>query len=278
LYDNTHLNSNVDIFSLYDSITTRSNLNTRDQLKTNYVALNANFTRLKTSSFLTDLNTAGDILEITNPDLKNYLNAIVYSGQVSNELIDLSKVLSSWIKTNISTEFPNLPTIIFGFSSINDIIKSVNFFKPYRSRLIVVEHNFIIDNPMQDTVITEDRIEFTQTEEFVDFDTADSIPGYEDDITDNKYYSRNNYDTGSYFDIGASIDLNDFQMVITQNDDIIHNYHKDDATFDFNYTTDSTGEVIYAFVDSGWSNFDSGMVFDSSMQSDNVSIYVIELP
>jgi hypothetical protein len=272
-YDNSNLIDYDDIILLYDTITSRTNLNTRDEIKTNQNLLNSYFTRLKTNNFLTDLDTAGNILEVLNPDLKKYLTFTEIT--ILNNLL---KLLSSWIKKNINEEFSNLPTIVFGFSFYEDVIKAINFFKPYRARLISIEHNFIIDNPLQDTVIADDFIEFVETENFVDFDTANSIPGYENDITVKKYYSRNNYDTGSYFDIGAAIDKNEDQLLITQDNNIFQNYHIGDSTFDFNYATDSTGEVIYAFVDSGWSDFDSGMVFDGCMLSDNVSIYLMEIP
>jgi hypothetical protein len=388
------------IIQLYDSLSGRLNINTRAELKYNQDLLNFHFTRLKSTSFLTDLNTAGNVLNTTNPDFKNLIDINLPVDKGTYILKILIKNLSSWIKKNISSYSPDLSIITFGFSSLNYVTDVVNFFKPYRSRLVTVEHNFIIKNPLLDTVIPEDFFStIYQEDNFIDFDTADSIPSFrsdelnlvtstpptelsrricdiyidefgiikyvfdtsgdftliknpvyssppiggyrilniyleipidgvkvlyieyytdpvtEDGVSTNiisnppisyytvndiyvndegqfeieyddvpiidllmkKYYSRDTYDNGSYFDIGASIDLNNFIINIEQNNEIIQNYHKGDATFDFNYKQDSLGNVVYVLADSGWSNFDSGMVFDSSMQSDIVQIKVFEL-
>jgi hypothetical protein len=400
IYNGSMNNTYDSIIELYNNITSRKNIDTRDELKNKQELLNTYFTRLKSTSFLIDLNTAGTILQVLNPTLKSSIDNLL---QIDNEtyiLKVLIKNLSFWIKKNISSYTSDLSVITFGFSALTHLSNVINFFKPYRSRLVTVEHNFIIDNPLHDTVITEDSFRVEETNNFIDYDTADSIPGYEegsvinevystpptdlsrriydiyvdsigeikytyevseiftgiqnsvystppagsyrvtnifleipldgikvlyieydsipvsasgvstnivsiapvsyyniyniyinddgdlelvydDDIVIDpiikKYYTRNTYDNGSFFDIGASIDLDNYHLLITQNDNIMQNYHKGDATFDYNYTTDSTGNVIYALIDSGWSDFDTGMVFDSSMQSDVIQIKVYDV-
>lgn len=400
IYNGSMNNTYDSIIELYNNITSRKNIDTRDELKNKQELLNTYFTRLKSTSFLIDLNTAGTILQVLNPTLKSSIDNLLQIDNGTYILKVLIKNLSFWIKKNISSYTPDLSVITFGFSALTHLSNVINFFKPYRSRLVTVEHNFIIDNPLHDTVITEDSFRVEETNNFIDYDTADSIPGYEegsvinevystpptdlsrriydiyvdsigeikytyevseiftgiqnsvystppagsyrvtnifleipldgikvlyieydsipvsasgvstnivsiapvsyyniyniyinddgdlelvydDDIVIDpiikKYYTRNTYDNGSFFDIGASIDLDNYHLLITQNDNIMQNYHKGDATFDYNYTTDSAGNVIYALIDSGWSDFDTGMVFDSSMQSDVVQIKVYDL-
>lgn len=400
IYNGTMNISYDDIIALYGTLSGRENITTRAELKYYQEQLNLYFTRLKSTSFLTNLNTAGEVLNLTHPEFKEFIDIYLPIEQGFPILKILLKNLTSWIKKNISSYCPDLSIITFGFSSLTYVTDVVNFFKPYRSRLITVEHNFTIKNPLLDTIIPEDLFSTIYQEDyFIDFDTADSIPsagdvelneltstpptvlskriydiyidefgvikytfdttgdftlirnpvystppigGYrilniyldipisgpkvlfieyytdpvtEADVSSNiisnppvsyytindiyvndegqfemeyddvpvidpsmkKYYSRDTYDNGSYFDIGASIDLNHFDLEIEQTDEIIQNYHKGDATFDFNYGVDSTGEVVYVLADSGWSNFDSGMVFDSSLQSDIVQIKVYDL-
>ena len=400
IYNGSMNNTYDSIIELYNNITSRKNIDTRDELKNKQELLNTYFTRLKSTSFLIDLNTAGTILQVLNPTLKSSIDNLLQIDNGTYILKVLIKNLSFWIKKNISSYTSDLSVITFGFSALTHLSNVINFFKPYRSRLVTVEHNFIIDNPLHDTVITEDSFRVEETNNFIDYDTADSIPSYEENFIINevtstpptdlarriydiyvdsigeikytyevseiftgiqnsvystppagsyrvtnifleipldgikvlyieydsipvsasgvstnivsvapvsyynihniyinddgdlelvydddividpiikKYYTRNTYDNGSFFDIGASIDLDNYHLLITQNDNILQNYHKGDATFDYNYTTDSMGNVIYALIDSGWSDFDSGMVFDSSMQSDVIQIKVYDV-
>mgnify|MGYP006910643915 CR=1 FL=1 len=97
------------------------------------------------------------------------------------------------------------------------------------------------------------------------------------DSTASIYYSRNTYDCGSNFDIGASID-DDQGITIHNSDNIydIYNYHHGDATacVHLSYTLDSTGEIEFALQDGGFIDFDNDGIFDAPQISDACHIYV----
>jgi len=284
IYDESMLLTNEQIYDLYDTITSRANSQTRAQLEANKLLLNDYFSRLRTTNFITNLSTAGTVLNLTNNDLKNLIDNYISLGNEDYLLKLLLKDLSSWVKDHISDSAPNLSSLILGFASLEYITDVINFFKPYRARLILVEHIYTIDNPISDAVICEDELNHVDTETIVDFDTANStgcccpedvIPCL--DSTASIYYSRNTYDCGSNFDIGASID-DDQGITIHISDNIydIYNYHHGDATacVHLSYTLDSTGEIEFALQDGGFIDFDNDGIFDAPQISDACHIYV----
>lgn len=403
-----------DIFTLYRELTSRVNSRTRDQIYNNKILFNNYFTRLRSTNFLTSLTTAGTILNLTNSSLKTLIdnNFDDYQTEILTSLV---MDLSSWLRENISTTAPYLENLTLPFDSIDFFKDVINFFKPYRSRLILVEHVYLIQDAIFNSVITEDSGQSTQidiSQYTVDFDTADSEPAYLEDFdptgayitstpptdlcrkltniyldstglvkcsyedstsytniteflysnppigcyrisnlflecgpsdakslhveynenvetiggiltkvysdplagfynindmylnssglvaivydgdpvtwpidsTARIYYSRNLYDCGSYFDIGASCDdppkyheLNINQYVYE-----IFNYHYrsgvEISPVNFQYTTDSTsGEVIEVLTDGAWSAFDEGWFFDAPPIIDICKILVSDL-
>jgi len=389
-----------DIIKLYKTLISRdNNSSSRAELLANRILFNNTFSRLRTTDFLVGLNTAGTILEILNPELKEEIDANI---SVNNETIIiniLTKDLSSWVIENISSYFP-LDISTYGFSSLEYITEIINFFKPYRARIKNLEQVYVLNNPLEDSLLVDDELVSLLEETIVDFDTANSNPVYQDfepivvtstpptdlarrvlnlyvdstgsvqyvfdettvytgitntvyssppigchriiniyldsidgfqklyieyeeipEIEDDvptplmcsppssyyqihdvyvnnegvfeilynekpyiipnikNYYSRDTYDNGSYFDIGASTDdpPHSLQQIITQNNIIIHNYHKGNAVNDYHYSVDPiSSDISEIITDGGWSDFDTGMVFDSAMLSDVVQITVFE--
>jgi len=294
IYDGSMSLTNTQIFTLYDTITKRANSTTKTELEANRDLYYNNFTRLRTTNFITDFDTAENVLTLTNIDLKNLIDTYNSAGDIEIILKSLIKDLNGYIKENIIDLAPNLLASIFGFSSIEYITKVINFFKPYRARLLLLEHIYLIDNPALDSELTDDNLETIKlTETIVDWDTANStgcccpettIPCL--DSTASIYYSRNTFDCNSYYDIGASIDEEDFgtRMGIVQEDNIIYNYHQGDATacihaeFTGNviYTGDISGEVYYALQDGGFVDYDYNGIFDAPQISDVCQIYVLQ--
>ena len=394
-----------DIIETYDDLLKRTANNSRDLLKSNKIIFDQTFTRLRSTNFLDSLLKSGTVLNSTNPDLKELIDHYYTVSNTIPILKLLLTELTSWIQKNISYAVENLSMFIFGFDFLDYIVNIINFFKPYRARLISMDQAYEINAPLFDAVLFDDEASIDSEDTFIDFDVADSLPGFATDYvpegiditstppndlsrriseifvdstgvmqchfidstswtnistdiyssptvgqyrvtniyldlppnggqklyfdylnpeimygtktkiesspppgfftvidlylnsslqleivynneqvlpvdsTARIYFSRITYDCGSYFDIGASCDdpPEPMKMEITQTHDEIDNYHKGVATNDYNYSTDSAGNVNYVLIDSGWSDFDTGMIFDSSMKSDVVKIHVYDV-
>lgn len=172
-----------DIISLFDEIICRANTSTRDDINETRELFNATFTKLRSENFLTSLTTAGTVLAITNPELKNVIDVNFSMNNEEKTLQLLVKNLVLWVQTNIDPRCPNLLVTMFGMNILDHITQVINFFKPYHARLILIEHTFTIKLPALDTVIPEDYfnpdgIDMELT--FWDWDTADSKPSYQE--------------------------------------------------------------------------------------------------
>jgi len=284
IYDGDLSLSNTEIFDLYSEYSKRSNNLTREEIDSNRLLIKDTFTRLRTTSFITSLNTAGTILSSTNSDLKNFIDSYTSLEDSTYILRVLLKNLSGWVNSNISASAPNLTMIILGFSALDYIMDVVNFFKPYRARLILSESSFVLKDASSDVMIPTDSFSMIETDTFLDFDTGDSVPNPcppEENpclstTLPGRYYSRNTFDCGSYFDIGASMDIDGFN---TSFEDIIiekYNYHTGDSTacVHLEYTGTESDSFWYASQDGGWTNFDEGGIYDAPQISDFCQIYI----
>lgn len=190
--------SNQEIIDLYEDITSRGNSKTRDEIKVNQELYVNNFTRLKSTSFLTSLNSAGNILQSSDPDLKYIIDSQLESNNAEYVLQVLLQDLSSWIINNISSSTPSLLNTVLGFSSTEYIREIVNFFKPYRSRLILIDNIYKINNPLHDSVIEDDLMYEEHVDKTIDFDTGDSEPSYPEGFSqDFIYYVKSEPPIGS---------------------------------------------------------------------------------
>lgn len=267
------------IRNLYESLTTRSYLNEITGERIPYdstgvqqlkIEFDENFSRVRTTSFLTEFNTARDILAITYPDFKLLIESYWEEGKGENLLKHLLIDLSTWMKINISPLSVDLASLMLGFAALEFLEDVINFFKPYRARMAVGENVYIFNNSVEDGIIPEDEFgPLTTIDTFIDWDTANSkpcccfdstswdvecIPCF--DSTSCVSYSRETYDCGSYYDIGASVDEDmvdggllgvDPQISVIHTIYDIYNYHKDNqdllAVEDGNtLPPDSTGD------------------------------------
>jgi len=224
-YDGTRnvLTEVTDIIDDFDIITAKPT--TRAEILTGLETFYDTFSRETPRNFLQLTTDAETILTALNPTLKTDLDNTTLTD--SELLFSLVKDLSSWVRINLGYGFVNMGFIMFGLDSFFEDLKPViNFFKPYRARLLLLEL-LKIDNPLFNTIIVEDEIETVKVEfpindwitgngnpccTLVDIDTTDCCTVCLEDSTSALYYSRETYDCGSYHDIGAVTDIlqNDF--------------------------------------------------------------------
>ena len=177
------------------------------------------FSRLTPRNFLQNLNDAETILNTIDPGLKISLDSL---GDTNAEILfSLLKDLANWVRNNLGLGFINLSFIMFGLDAFFAELKPVvNFFKPYRARLLLLEA-LQIKNRLFNTIIVEDDTEGPHADFiFQDYLTADSNPCCNAesidttasstvclDATASLHYSRDTYDCGSYHDLGAVTDM-----------------------------------------------------------------------
>ena len=129
------------------------------------------------------------------------------SGNNVTVVNSLLKDLANWVRSNIGFGFINLGFILSGMQALfNELKPVIDFFKPYRARLVILEA-IQFKHRLFSSIIVEDRLEpIATTDDFYDYVTGDSI-ACTLDSTSPLYYSRETYDCGSYFDIGAATDI-----------------------------------------------------------------------
>lgn len=186
------------------------------------------FTRERDEHFLYNKgdNAAETVLNLINPALIADLNALTANNTVV--LQSLLKDLALWVRNNVGLGFVNLGYIFFGLSQLFQDLKNViNFFKPYRARLIVLEL-LQFKNALTESIPLNDHArDFAIEQNVYDYMTGNSSPCCNEDTdatayvcidtTAGTYYSRDTYDCGSYHDIGAVTDINtDIHMTIDQ--------------------------------------------------------------
>lgn len=168
-YDGTNTKS-VDIITEYETITQppTSRAGQKAQLERYYDV----FTRYTPTNFLVDGNSAGTWLNTIAPDIKLQLDGV---GEPLEVLYSLLKDLAIWVRSNIGYGFVNFGFILFGINEFfNELKPVIDFFKPYRARLLLLE-SLQVRNRLFNTIIIEDEISFDATLQFHDFMTGDSI-------------------------------------------------------------------------------------------------------
>jgi len=195
------------------------------------------FSRAIGENFLQDHDDAETVLAILNPTVKANIDSLVESNSVI--LGTLLNDLGEWIRNNISYGFVNMSYILFGIDSLFAQLSNViNFFKPYRARLIPLE-SIQFSNRLFNSIVIEDSISFDVDFNFHDFITGDSEPCCTGDATtcidtiaSDPIYSREYFDCGSSFDIGAVVD-----EVLIEQEEIIADHFRCPAV-------DTTGFVV----------------------------------
>jgi hypothetical protein len=169
-----------DVISEADSLIKRPS--SRSDRKIRYQEVKNLFTKLMSDNFLTSYNTAGIKLKLINSSLKNLIDNQFNINKSEDVLIAILLDISYWVSDHIDSTYPNLANLVFGFSTSNYIIDKINFFKPYRARLISSDSVYLIDNPLENSIEVEDSFFTTIIESAFDWDTADSKPGYLEDF------------------------------------------------------------------------------------------------
>jgi hypothetical protein len=219
-YDGTHaaLTEVTEIISEFETVTAKPT--TRAEILTGLAEFYDTFTRETPRNFLQNRGDAETILTVLNPSLVSDLGSSTLTD--SEMLFSLVKDLSNWVRINLGYGFVNMGFIMFGLDSFfEDLIPVINFFKPYRARLLLLEL-LKIDNPLFNTIIVEDNFESVKVEfPIYDFITGNGNPCCTNesidstdcctvcliDSTTSLYYQRDTYDCGSFHDIGAVTDI-----------------------------------------------------------------------
>lgn len=222
-YDGTNSLS-VDILDEFQEMTEQK-IFTREQWNTQWELYVETFSRVISSNFLQTSTDAGIILDQLNPGVKSGLDNLTTDNiEILGTLLN---DLGEWVRNNINFGFINMSYILFGidsfFAQMSDV---VDFFKPYRARLVALEQ-LQFRNRLFNTIIVEDSISaFDVEQQTHDFMTGDSNPcctnqGIDStdqtticlDSTADLYYSRDTYDCGSFHDIGAVTDIPENEFI-----------------------------------------------------------------
>ena len=227
-YDGTNIDS-VDIMEEFRDLTD-TKIFTRDEWKARWIEYLDTFSRVLPSNFLQTYNDAGDYLAILNPSVKTQLDGLAADN--ITVLGTLLRDLGEWVRNNISYGFINMSYILFGLDSFfAELSEVINFWKPYRARLVPLE-TIQFTNRLFNSIIIDDSMVTDIEENIHEWVTGDSLPCCTDQGIDsttpvcidstatNRYYSRETYDCGSWHDIGAVTDMP--QEVFIEFQDNIH--------------------------------------------------------
>lgn len=234
-YDGTSTDSS-DIIDEFQEITSKPS--SRADQKARYEYYLDQFSREIGENFLHTHADAGDILGILNPTVKTNLDGL--ANDVNTILGTLLRDLGEWVRANISYGFINISYILFGMDSLFGQLRDVvEFFKPYRARIIPLEM-LQFHNRLFNSIIVEDRFEFDQNIDFHDYLVGDSIACCSDSTCLSLLSPREYYDCGSYHDIGAVTDI--VKNVQIDINEFVTDYFRCPAV-------DTTGYVVSEIID-----------------------------
>jgi len=282
-YDGT-ASTSIQIINEYNDLI--SNPATRQIRESNLILFRNTFTKSSSNKFLKNLDSAGNILQELRPSLKTDLDSVLDTTTDDKVLSRFLRDLQRWIQINIGSGYPNLAYFVLAYSLTDDIKNVIDFFKPYRSRLSSADLIYVINNPLMDSIrISDNEDPLIPVELIYDYITANSHPCCpyptllcSDSTSVDLYYSRNTYDCGSFYDLGACIDNNTPDITITQD---LHDYLicRDASILNTEYIQngygyDSTGNITMEFQSGGFVDFDEGGSFDCPYGSDVMQIYI----
>lgn len=175
-YDGTNTVA-ADILEEYDLITSRPTSRANQKIKLQeYYDL---FTRPTISNFLQTKSDPSIYLNSIAPDIKIQLDN---AGDVLDVLYSLMKDLATWVRNNIGFGFIDFGFILFGIEAFFSDLKNVtDFFKPYRSRLLLLE-SLQEKNRLFNSILVEDSLSLRSNLTFHDFMTGDSTPCCNSDV------------------------------------------------------------------------------------------------
>jgi len=272
-YDGSNVNP-VDILSEYNSLISTPPTSRQNQKESLAEYYNL-FTIAQSRYFLQTRSDAGSILDLINSSLKTSLDGL--SGSNVAILNSFLKDLANWVRTNIGFGFINLGFILSGMQALfNELKPVIDFFKPYRARLLVLEA-IQFKHRLFSSIIIEDSLEpIASQEDFFDYVTGDSIPCCLDSTTP-LYYSREVYDCGSYFDIGAATDIRKvFDLQYREEiHDFLHCPPSDSTGYVVSETLIDTTDAFQYYQTGGFRDFDEAGTFDCTHGFDAVFIDVL---
>lgn len=229
------------------------------------VEFNSIFTRPWEETFLynTDLES---LLLTMDSSLKEAIDFWLLSEKGVDLVTILLKSFADWAIKKIPLY--DMSILILGTRSFFNILDIINFFKPYKARLVFFTPTYLINDIFRDSIIVEDSFFLPSfNNKFIDFDTADGSPC-------GTSYSRETYDCGSYYDIGSSYDKFAITEVTRSLDEKLNVHSSDSESYTFlEYITDATANIEFVIHSGGWAEFDSGFYFDSNFGNDIVQIY-----
>ena len=130
-------------------------------------------------------NMAGPILQSLNSAIYDECQEFIIQGEGATLLNYLLITIGRWMKSNISTRVPNLVVTTLGFSFKQEIVKIINFFKPFRSRFSFFDGVFI----------NEDFVKIEDDGPYISIDTTVVEQPQGGGIAcDNSTYVRETYD------------------------------------------------------------------------------------
>lgn len=194
----TELDELNDFLSEYDEITSKPD--SRETRQKKIEEYNDKLSIPLEDYPLKEFSDVESLLEQMNPELKDEIDVWSLPRNIYDLFPHLLYDLNQWIEENIQISLLNLPIIFLGSKGLVNIQEIMDFFKPYRARFLLFDMEFIIDNPLMDSVRIHDEIEELDIkQQIIDFGTANSEPCFDND---NSYYSRLTFDCGSHFDLG----------------------------------------------------------------------------
>ena len=150
----------------------------KDQKVLDYINL---YTKPNIEKFAQTRNEVETYFTALEPDIKTVCDMWIQGGHGEELINGLLGELASWCQINISITYASIASAVMGISSLEYIRNVIEFFKPYRARIKDIEHAYLFDDRVRNTIIVEDMLEgITETETFVDFDTANSHPGWQE--------------------------------------------------------------------------------------------------
>jgi len=171
-YDGT----NVTVQSILDEFDSIANIrvDTHTEWKSLYSKYLDVFTRPIANNFLQNHLDAGNVLATLNPTVKNNLDTLAVS--LEEVLGSLLNDLGEWIRSYMSFGFTNISYILFGIDSMfNNLRKVIEFFKPYRTRIVPLEY-LQLTSRLFNSIIVNDESTFDVDLQVHDFLTGDSTP------------------------------------------------------------------------------------------------------
>jgi hypothetical protein len=145
--------------------------------KQKYAQFLDQFTRTQSTptynDFLVNSNSASYWLGTIAPDIKAQLDS---AGEPLEVLYSLLKDMALWVRANIGYGFVNFGFILFGIQEFfKTLSPAINFFKPYRARILLLEQ-LQVKSRIPNSIVIEDAFDFYGEQTVHDFITGNSIP------------------------------------------------------------------------------------------------------